>query len=363
MNFGWFGWGSEKLDTGELPDIFPLDILKVDFVRGDVISIYTKILTDVLERTHGITDIIQKTLWDNCLKSETKYGLISLLAHAMTDKTNLFLVFDDVTKVLRKATELERQAIEADYAKQAHSTTGIFISFEQYRRTDFVKIYSALEYCAVGSLNKAMNLSKAIQFKISDLRASVSSIDGDAAKKSGQAIARNVGNGKDIIIDAKDMVTTSMADLSAADSASDFINQKRAFYLGLPASYVCGELSSGIGDTGENDTKSTERGLKNYFWSVVKPVIEELFSVSLSYKSQDFRQIDQGLNALKIFEITDDSLISASNKKKIIEGLFDVDEDDNLDTTPPEVAPPAASLAGGAGAQVTPPTKAPANAN
>lgn len=335
--FGFGGGGSTPID--ELPDIFPLEILKKDFIRGDVISIYEKILTDVIERTHGLDDKIQQVLWDNCLQSEANHGLISHLAHAMADRQILFLVYDKATSVLRRATANEEAKIRADYEKSAGSSTGIFISFQKYYRTDFVRIYSALEYVTIGSLNKAMNLSKAIQFKLSDIRATVSTIDVQDMKKQGIAIATAVANGKDILIDAKDIIETAKADLTAADSASDFINQKRAFYLGLPASYICGDNDTGLGDTGESDTKATERGLKNYYMAIIKPVIEAMFAgTKTQYKSQDFRQIEQGLNALKIFELCDNSLISASNKKKVIEGLFDIDEDDNQDTEQPDPA-------------------------
>ncbi len=332
----WFGWNATTPDSDELPDIFPLTgILKADFVKTDVIAIYTKILTDVIERTHGLKEEQESLLWDNCLKSESEQGLITMLAQAMAEKSDLFLVLD--SGVIRKATPTEKTKIEKDYADKAESATGIFISFKKYSRTDMVMIYSGLEFCTISALNKSMNLAKAIQIKINDLRTSVNLVDKTIATAQGNTIARGLSRGKDVMLDAKDVIETSKPDLESVKQSIEFLDQKRSFYLGLPESYINGIQTGGLGTTGENDTKAIERGLKSYYFSIIKPVVFALFKVKLDYKSQDFRQITQGLEALKTFELTSEQFLSEANKKIIVEGIFDIDPDDNLDTeAPPE---------------------------
>ncbi len=102
-----FGFGSSSTDN-ELPDIFPMPVLKNDFINTDVVNIYAKILTDVIERTQGISDKYLPSLWDNCLQSESSDGLISLLSKAMAEKKDLFIVWDAALTLLRIANQAEQ---------------------------------------------------------------------------------------------------------------------------------------------------------------------------------------------------------------------------------------------------------------
>ncbi len=327
-SFSWFGIGAGGSSETELPDVFPMPIVQSEFVCTDVRNIYAKILTDAVERTQGIPPKLSALLWDNCLQSESSKGLISLLAGAMESKAELFLILDETTSVLRKATADEEKVIKTDYEKKAKSELGIFVSFKEYKKTDMVKLYSALEYFAISALNKNLNLSKAIQYKMADLRGSVSLTDSAAVKAQGVSMAANLRDGKDILTDAKDIIETAKPDITPVKEALMFIDNKRCFYLGMPMSYVDGEQTGGIGSTGEGDARAVERGLKLYYFSILKPVIEELFSCKTSYKSQDFRLFDSGFNALKAFELSGERYITAENKQAIVESLFGLEEQD-----------------------------------
>ncbi len=325
--FNWFGWSSTSIPTNELPDIFPLGFKKELFIEIDVIAIYQKILIDVVERTQGLKEEQEPLLYDNCLKSESSRGLLHLLARAMTFSESLFVVYDEALGVIRLATGDEQAQITKDYQASNESSVGVYINFTHFRKSMLVRLYSALEYITISSLNKAMNLSTAIQFKMNDLRQSTGLNDSSEVKKQALAIAQGLANGKDVLMDAKDIIENGVPDLTAIDATIDYLCSKRAFYLGMPKTYLDGEPTKGMNETGTQDVKATERGLKNYFESIVKPVLEEIFDVTLTYKSQDFRQIDQGINALKIFALTDDELMSVENKTLIVNQLFDLDED------------------------------------
>lgn len=331
----WFGWGSNEVNNQELPFIFPLAFKKELFIEIDVINIYQKILTDVVERTHGLSDEQSELLWDNCLQSESSHGLISVIARAMTFRRELFLVYDKAINIIRKATSDEEVKIREDYKKSSKSSVGVFISFTHYHKSQLVELYSALEYCTIAALHKSMNLSAAIQLKMTDLRQSTGLNDSAEVKAQAVKIARALGNGRDVMLDAKDIIENAVPDISAVEAAIEYLNEKRAFYLGMPASYICGEQTGGIGSTGESDTKAIERGLKNYYNAIIKPVFQAIFGVKPSYKSQDFRQIDQAMNAMKTFALTDESLISLENKTLILNKLLDLPEDSE-GTEPPE---------------------------
>jgi len=314
--------------NNELPEIFPLAIREIDFVRTDVKNIFSRILTDVLERTTGIPEKQQSVLWDNCVASESTDGLVSMLAMAMSDKKDLFLVYKKELGLIRRADSQEEIKIRDDYKKQGKSSVGVFVSFKNYTRSDMVKLYSALEFCAVGGLHKSMNLSKAIQLKLTDLRASVGLSDSADVKTQAIAIAEGLKKGCDVMLDAKDTLETAKPDLTATNSAMEFIAKKQSFYLGMPASYITGEAAKGLGDSGLGEAKAIERGLKNYYFSVIKPVVEVVFSVTTQFKSEDFDQITSSLETLKTFELTSDEYLSKENKQIIVNKMFGLPEDE-----------------------------------
>jgi hypothetical protein len=288
-------------------------------------NVYSKILTDVIERTQGIPSELFPLLWDSCLMSESSQGLISLLAMAMTYKADLFLTFNAAIPLVRQATITEATQIKADYDREGQSDLGIFVSFKTYNRTDLVRLYSAMEYCVVGSLNKVTNLSKAFQFKMGDMRGSVSLSDSSIAIEQAKTMARALGAGKDILLDKNDEIVTGTPDISSIEKSIDFLDSKRSFYYAMPLSYINGEQTPGIGSTGEADSRAVERGLKQYYISVLKPVLEALFEIQTSFKSTDFRQIGSALEAVKTFELVSNDLISQQDKQFIIQKLFDLE--------------------------------------
>ncbi len=308
-----------------LPDIFPIPITNDIFIETDVETIYAKILTDVVDHTEGIPETADNALWDNCLQSEAPAGLITLLAKAMTCKQDLFLVYKQ--SVLRVATSEEMLLIKKDYKATGKSSTGVFISFAGYKRTDMVKLYSALEYGVVSSLYKNVNLAKAVQYKINDLRSSVGLTDSDKATEQAQAIAGALSMGKDVMLDAKDEISSHKPDLDATKQAIEFLDSKRCFYLGLPKSYVNGEQPGGLGDSGVGDAKAIERGLKNYFNSIIEPVMSAVFGASVTFKDTDTAQVTAAMEAIKTFSLVDDTLVNAATKKKIVNSLLGIENE------------------------------------
>ncbi len=331
----WFNFLGSGTTDDKLPDIFPIPILQKDFVKIDVQNIYTRILTDVLERTQGISEKNKPMLWDNCLASEAKDGLVTLVAEAMSDKKELYLVFKPALSVVRKATSEEQVAIQAAYKVKAEPVsmagggTGLYVTFKNYVKSDMVKFYSALEYCSVGGLWKQANISKSIQIKINELRAGVSLGDAAAAKVQAKAMADGMAEGRDILTDAKDIIESLSPDMTATDATLNLIAKKQSFYLGLPASYFSGvQATSGLSDTGKADSKATERGLKGYYFSVIKPIIEGLFGNTTKFKSEDAEGIDSALKTLETMDRTSEAYLSVENKTLVVNRAFGLDEDE-----------------------------------
>jgi hypothetical protein len=310
--------------NSQLPDIYPFGVEFNFFVKSDIINIYSKILTDCLERTQGLNDKIMPAFWDNCLESESNKGLISLLAEAMECKSELFLVYK--LGVLRKATNDETFRIREDYRKKGSSSFGIYVSFKCLHKSDMLRIYSSMEYSVLNSLNKSMNLSKAIQLKMAKLRDTVGAVDSQLVIDQAKSVANGLKSGCDVLLDAEDKIETAQVDMDATEKAIAFLDAKRCFYLDLPLSYITGEQTGGIGSTGEADAKAVERGLRHYYLSILKPVIEALFSVKTTFKSNDFRQIASALEAIKTFSLVGEDLITIDMKRLIVSKLLDIDE-------------------------------------
>jgi hypothetical protein len=339
------GFGGSNLVTSstELPEIYPFSLVDKDFIKMDIMTIYSRILTDVFERTQNIPDEKLALLWDNCLASESKDGLVTLLAKAMYEKADLFLVYSKVANVVRKATLAEQDQIKKEYADGAKNPSGVYVTFKNFDLTEMLKIYSLLEYCTIGSLHKSMNLSKAVQVKIKELRSSIANSDASSAIAQAKQIAIALNDGKAVLIDGEDTIETAKPDLTASEASMVFINKKRSFYLGLPASWITGDAISGMSDTGAADAKSTERGLKGYYFSICKPVVEALFGIKTEFETEDYDNITSFLEVLKTFDITSDEYLSAENKQKVVNRMGGLPENTKGDKPKPTAAlpPPA----------------------
>lgn len=322
-----------KFKTGQatfkqlLPDSWSLSVTKKDFVKRDLENLYNKILTDVIDRTQGITEV-ESYFFDNCMGGESNKGLVSLLADAMSSESDLYFVIDRSLEIIRKATNDEQQQIKKDYESKSESSIGFFVSFKDYTKTKMAKIYSELSFNSLASINKQSNLSSAIQFKIAQLRASVSNGDMAAIEQQAVDMAKALSDGKDIALDSQDIIEIPSVDVSATKEAFLFSSEKIALHLGMPLSYIVGaRQGQSLNDSGEGDTKSVERGLRNYYRSIIKPILKKVFETDSVYKSQDFRQIQAGLSALQTFSITEEDLLNNSEKRIILESLFDLDSE------------------------------------
>lgn len=327
---GWLsgifgGGGLTSGSTAEVPAIYTLGMSSKDFVRADVLATYRRILTDTCERTHGLKDEQWRLLWDSCVQTDSAEGLVTLLAAAMTVKAEIFIVYIPSVEVLRVATNDETRQIIEDYKKSGASKVGVWVSFKNYGRTDLLNVYSEMEYCVIASLFKTVNLAKAVQLKMHEMRSSVSLTDGSVTIEQAKSIASALRTGKDVMLDAKDEVTTSTPDVGPTEKAIAFLDAKRAFHLSLPMAYISGVQSSGIGSTGDADARAVDRGLKQYFASIIQPVFEAVFGIDVVFRPEDTRQVESGLAVIKAFELVSDQYLSAETKREIVARAFDVD--------------------------------------
>jgi len=327
----WFDFLNPKTQLSnwnEIEDIFPLALGKKDFIHNDIISTYTKILTDTIDRTAGIPKKAEQYLWDNVTGAGNHHGLISMLANAMAYKKDLYIVYKPGIEIIREATREEEVIIKDDYEKLGKSSTGVYVSFKNYKRTQMLEIWSAFEFCLLAGMNKQLNISKALLIKIAELRNSVSLQDSDIAVNQARDIARALKAGNDALIDKNDSIELTPVNMDASKQSMEFIGQKKGWILSLPASYLTGDQTGGIGSSGENDSRAVENGLKQYFLSIIKPICDLLFDVDCKFKSRDFRNMTTALEVLKTFDLVSDENISRTAKQEIVARVFDLDQEE-----------------------------------
>lgn len=323
--------------TVTLPNIYKLPVEQLAFVETDIKTIYSKILTDVLERTTGIKDDQLPVLWDNCLQSETSKGLVSLLADAMAGKKDLFLIYSKQLGTLREATSDEQSKIKDAYSKGNAVEGELFVSFKNFTKSDLIRFYSIIEYCIVSGLYKQANVAQALQFKMKNLRGTVAVNDKEEVKTQVQAMAEALGKGSDVYMDAEDKIENASPSVDPIKEGIALVQGKKCFYLGMPLSYVNGEITKGISDTGEGDSKAVERGLKAYYYSIVKPVVEAMFGIKTSFNTHDFRMVEAANEVLKTFELVGEEYISQENKLLIVNKLFGVTSELGTESPAPQL--------------------------
>lgn len=336
--FGFnFEFGAKSTEAA-LPPIYTMPITSNVFIDLDLKNLFKRILTDSIERIQGIPEAAQPLLWDSCLASNSSKGLVTLLAEAMVNKSELFLVYDKSTGLVLKAKPDEERQIKDDYEKKASSSVGIYVNFKNNDKIDMIRFYSGLAFCTASSMYKSMNLANAIQIKPKDLRKSVSVANAGLAQAQGVAIAEALKKGKDVLIDAEDTIETAKMDSEPAKNMDDYIDRKLSLYIGMPAAWISNADGASLGDSGNRNSRDIERGLRIYYFSVWKPVLEALFGKKTSFKSEDFTNASLGLQALKDFELTDETYLSRENKTLLINRFFALPDNEDGDQ---ETADPA----------------------
>lgn len=313
-----FNINQQYTPPNELIEIFPFPIQEVDFVKIDVQNMFKRVLSDASDRISNLDDDKRNLFYDNFIKSESVKGLLTHLSEAMYEKKDLYLSYDSALNVIEIPKAEVQTKIRLDYSQDGKSESGVYVSFAKYYKTDLLKIYSSLEYFTIAALYKQVNISKSTQVKISDLRKTVAEQDSEIAVEQAKKIAQALKNGNDVLMDVGDTIESLIPNLEPVKASIDFIKSKQAFYLGMPRQYIDGVQNSGLGDTGEGESRAIDRGLKSYFKSILKPILDSLFDMKSEFKSESSIQVGSLLEMLKTFDITSDEYMDREAKQNLI---------------------------------------------
>lgn len=301
---------------------YKLDMKRGAYVNYATTILYQKILKRCYAKSIGLKQEQARSLWDSVEMSEAQYGVITLVADAMTSKNELILINDN--DIIREATPKERIEIKKDYSDNGKSTKGVYMNFNKYTLTDLIKLYFDYIYDIMYSGKVNLGLARALQFKVSDLRKNVGANASDDVMVQARALENGLKNGKGVLIDAGDSVVTTDLQTTPIVDALKMVYGMLASAIGVSTSFICGELTSGMSVTGEADVNANEDGIKDFFISVFKPIVDKLFKVNLKFKTDNWRKLTQYAQIIPYVESS--SLFTDEQRQMFANYLIEVEE-------------------------------------
>jgi hypothetical protein len=297
-------------------------------------AIFTRILSEVFYRSEPISDEFRRLLRTSYAGSGQK-GLIEYIVCAMVGQKDLVLKYE--AGILHEPNYGEKSKILDDVKKGTKLEQTLVLSFREYHKVTVLRQYLLHKYLLLCTQNKALNISTALQLKIDGLRSTVGMKDFkseggpyDQAKEIVNALL----DGRPAVLDSKDTLDLLAPDISPLKEVSSDLHSEMAFILGMPISWISGIQKGGLGDSGDADARAIERGLEPYFWESAYPSFESLFGVKLKFQTEDYRNIQPALEAMRTFQLDEGELLPKEIQQKILYQLLDIKE------VPPAIAKP-----------------------
>lgn len=326
--WGIFNKSSEATEV-ILKAPFQMTIQQECFANFKTEKLYEKILNRCYSRSGGAEDDKKiASLFDSVEKSNAPKGLISLLACGMTEKLEFGIIYNS-NGFVRVATFGEKQKIKKAYLKNVSQSVkisadevGILVDFSRYVLTDLIKAYMAMIYDILTSMNTQVGLAKSLQIKISGLRGVVSAAGKDEPIQQAKDVNQALIKGQSVLIDQKDTIETLKLDSTSVQESINMIYGLLASDIGMPLSFVNGELATGMSATGEADSNQQEEGLQDFFNSVFKPVCDKLYNWNLQFVSDDWRWFNAMIGSL--ISVENSSLLSEEQKQLFADRLIPI---------------------------------------
>lgn len=290
-----------------------------DFVDFKVITLYAKILRRCYAKSSGLSDEQAANLWDSVDLGDAQHGIINKVSFAMAKKKELVLFKDG--GIIREAEPEEAEQIKRDYEERGRSDKGVYLNFKKYAMTDVLRLYMAFIFEIIRGAWVNVNLTKALQLKIADARKTIAASDAADPMQVASNVVSALKEGKSVFLDAGDEVKTTDLQTQAIKDALSLVYGLLAGELGVSTSFICGELTSGMAVTGEADVNANEDGIKDFFNSVFKPIMDKLFNVSLKFKSDNWRRIKEFAQIIPFVETSE--YIEEDKKRELLERLFE----------------------------------------
>ncbi len=305
MGFPKF-WDNGKNDVVfcAIPRPYVMQMLFDDFVRVKAMNIFANILFECYSKSKGLDEKESAAIFDNfnTYNANATKGLITLISWAIVRRTQVYIVYDKTTGVIRRANGKEMSTIAQDYQQKDYSDTGVMFNFNCYEKADLIKLYLGLLYGTLEAMNTQVGISKAIKFKAKDLRITQSNVSNAEFVEQAKKIAEGLSKGYSVLIDKDDELEVSKIDVKPIQEATDFYTTLMAGELRVSTSFIDGVIKAGMNSTGEADLETNEAGIKIFFNSIFKPACKGLFGKDVEFLTDNYRRVSQMAKNLPYIE-------------------------------------------------------------
>lgn len=321
-----FGINKEKnlIQKDNLSLSFNLSLKETEFVDYMVSDLYQSILTMCFDKIifpdaeKDFKDKITPSFYDNLSVEGINKGIIKNLAYGIVQNQKVFFVNasagDNI--IVRQGTQEELQKYEKE---QGNIKNQIQMDFTKYNQSKALKLFYSMIYWIIRATNTNVKISNSVLVKIAKLRELVAKEDADDVIKQAKEINDAIKRGNSIIADKDDTMERLEINSQATKDALDVAFSLVSGLIKMPLSFVNGELTTGLTQTGDSDNLAIERGLKNYYYTILKPCTEKLFETKTRFSSDNTAKLKTLIGILPQLELS--TLLTDDEKRSIIEDL------------------------------------------
>lgn len=321
-----FGITKEKnlIQKENLSLNFDLSLKEKNFVDYMISDLYQSILTMCFDKIifpeaeKDFKDKITPSFYDNLSVEGINKGIIKNLAYSIVQNQKVFLVnvSNGDNTIVRQGTQEELQKYEKE---QGNIKNQIEMDFTKYNQSKTLRLFYSMIYWIIRATNTNVKISNSVLVKIARLRELVAKEDAENVIKHAKEINEAIEQGDSIVADKDDTMERLEINSQATKDALDIVFSLISGLIKMPLSFVNGELTTGLTQTGDSDNLAIERGLKNYYYTILKPCTEKLFDTKTRFTSDNTAKLKTLIGILPQLELS--TLLTDEEKRAIIEDL------------------------------------------
>lgn len=329
----WFGSAKEAVQKPEplLAPQFDRTVFSVayaakfyQFVIGEAVARSSP--ADGLDR-----DALALTMNDSY--SPYKRGLTSLIVKGILEQSRKYYRKEDAGR----GDYLFKEVTDSSHLNDKGELTDpnvLELDFREFRESAVVGLlFETLSFTLQGVSN-GVTLGQAAILKIHELSQMLDSGQNlEPIKSQLTQLNESIRSGRPGVIDAKSALEFPKYEVEPATRASDLIFSMIITLTGVPASYIYGFVSGGLGDQAEGDERRLNSAIRRYFDNVVSGCLWSVFNKPFHYKTI-IADLQYMTELFTWVETT--SILTEEGKKRIIMDNTALGEEDIDVTQKPE---------------------------
>jgi hypothetical protein len=247
-------------------------------------SFYTKIMLECADRASLPESVAKDAYTLTCYDSYSpaKLGLISLIVEAMINSKRTFYEKEKGKNGAYTFNEIE---IKGD-ALDSIDPNVLELDFRSWHESDILCLLFKLLGGILSAMGNGVTISQAMLIKIHKLSEMISNAQNtEPLKEQLGQLNDSISQGRAGYIDAESAIEFASYDPSNSEKAASFVFQMISTVTGVPASYVSGEVVTGLGDSSGGDEKRLDVALRTYFNGILAGCLYSVFDRTFQYKT------------------------------------------------------------------------------